>query len=174
MRVLDRRQGNRNRQGDARRAGTCPDTRPIIAAGGGADVPGIPEVGSDRSGAAVPRGMPGTLLWKLRCRIPSRTTRASPKRSDAWLAEAMAVTGTLAFRCPPRVGRGPDRPDRQEGNTGAGGDGAERWMECRRTMNRRKLAGRGWREAVAVIRRDARTRRRVHRGRKAFSGGRKQ
>jgi len=32
----------------------------------------------------------------------------------------------------------------------------ERWMECRRAMTRRKLAGRGWREAVAVIRRETR------------------
>ena len=42
--------------------------------------------------------MPSTLLSESRCRISPRTTRASPKRSDSWLAEATAVTGTSAFR----------------------------------------------------------------------------
>ena len=45
-------------------------------------------------------GMPGTLLSQPRCRMPSSATLASPKRSDAWLMEAVAVTGTLAFRRP--------------------------------------------------------------------------
>jgi len=81
VRVLDRRQGNRNRQGDARRADTRRDTHPIIAASGGADVPGIPEVAGEQSGAAMPRSMPGTLLSESRCGTSSRTTRASPKRA---------------------------------------------------------------------------------------------
>ena len=35
--------------------------------------------------------------------MPSSMTRAPPKRSDAWLAEATAVTGTSAFRRPPAM-----------------------------------------------------------------------
>ncbi len=81
VRVLDRRQGNRNRQGDARRADTRRDTHPIITAGSGADVPDIPEIESDWSGAAMPRSMPGTLLSESTRRMSSRTTRPSPKRA---------------------------------------------------------------------------------------------
>ena len=78
VRVLDRPQGNRNRQGDARRADTRRDTHPIIGAGGGADVPDIPEVAGEQSGAAMPRSMPGTLLSESRCRMSLRATRAPP------------------------------------------------------------------------------------------------
>ena len=41
--------------------------------------------------------MSGTLSSQSRCRMPSRTTPTSPKRSDAWLAETTAVAGTSAF-----------------------------------------------------------------------------
>ncbi len=38
--------------------------------------------------------------------MSSRTTRASPKRSDAWLAEATAVTGASAFKRSDMMARG--------------------------------------------------------------------
>ena len=60
------------------------DTLSTVAAGGGADVPDIPEVVSEQSGAAMPRQHARTLLSESRCRISLRATRASPKRSDAW------------------------------------------------------------------------------------------
>ena len=45
-------------------------------------------------------GMPGTLLPESGRGMSSRTTRASPKRCDTWLAPATAVTGASAFRRP--------------------------------------------------------------------------
>ena len=45
-------------------------------------------------------GMPGTLSSESRRKMSSRTTRASPKRYDASLTEATAITGGSAFRLP--------------------------------------------------------------------------
>lgn len=52
----------------------------------------------NRVGRPCRDSMSGTLSSESRCRMSSRTTRASPKRRDAWLMEATAVTGTSAFR----------------------------------------------------------------------------
>lgn len=54
------------------------DTHSSVAAGRGADVPDIPEIVSEQSGAVVRDGMPGTLLSESRCRMSLRTTEASP------------------------------------------------------------------------------------------------
>ena len=91
-------QGNRREQGNARRGDMRHDTHTTFAVGGGADVPDIPEVVSEQSGAGMPRRHARTLSSESRCRMSLSTTRGSPKRCDAWLAEATAGTGTSAFR----------------------------------------------------------------------------
>ena len=70
----------------------------IVTVGGAADVPDIPEVVSEQSGAGGRDGMPGTLLSESRCRMALSAIRASPKRRDAWLAEAPAVTDASVCR----------------------------------------------------------------------------
>ncbi len=87
-----------NKPGDARRATRATTlTRPLLSA--------VVQMCRTFQKSSVNRvvrpcrdSMPGTLLSESRCRMSSRTTPASPKRSDAWLAEATAVTGTSAFR----------------------------------------------------------------------------
>ena len=54
------------------------NTHSTVAVGRGADVPDIPEIVSELSGAACHDSMPGTLSWESRCRMSSRTTRTSP------------------------------------------------------------------------------------------------
>ena len=55
VRLRARRQGNGRDRGDARRCDTRHDTHSTVAVGGGADVPDIPEVVGEQSGAVMPR-----------------------------------------------------------------------------------------------------------------------
>ena len=80
-------------------ADTRRDTHPTAAVGGGADVPGIPELaGEQRRCGHAATACPARSRRSRGAGCPSRATRAPPKRRDAWLAEATAVTGTSAFR----------------------------------------------------------------------------
>ena len=107
-----RREANGSDRGDARRGDTRHDTRSTFTVGGGADVPDIPEFVSEQGGAAMPRQHARHALAGVEALDVFDGDTGVPESLDA-------------------AGRGPDRLERQEGNMGAGLDGAELQMGCR-------------------------------------------